>query len=90
MSTRRAAEEWPAKIATAHLVADYAMLIGSSLLRNVRVSATRNLPSNTLTSRAAFHVSARASRVVASQPLNAKEAVQKPDLSKGYPIVDHE
>lgn len=41
-------------------------------------------------SRSAFHSSASVSKIIASQPLRAKEAPTPLDAAKGYPVIDHE
>lgn len=69
------------------------MIVGSALLRNVSRAAHR-VPATSLSVRASFHSSAQASRVVSTQPLNA-QAVKPaspgvPDLTKGYPVIEHE
>ena len=39
---------------------------------------------------AGFHSTASASRIIASQPLRAKEAPTPLDAAKGYPVIEHE
>ncbi|PWN93586.1 succinate dehydrogenase [Acaromyces ingoldii] len=37
-----------------------------------------------------FHATSSASKIIASQPLRAKEAPAPLDAAKGYPVIDHE
>lgn len=37
-----------------------------------------------------FHTSSSVARIIASQPLRAKEAPTPLDAAKGYPVIDHE
>lgn len=39
---------------------------------------------------AGFHSTPKTSRIIASQPLRAKEAATPLDAAKGYPVIDHE
>ena len=65
------------------------MIVGRSLLHKVPRTTLGRVPSQALSARA-FHGSAAASRIVSSQPLNAKQSDSVPDLGNGYPVVDHE
>jgi succinate dehydrogenase (ubiquinone) flavoprotein subunit len=40
--------------------------------------------------RRSLHASRAVAKIVASQPLRAKEAAQPHDAVKGYPIIEHE
>lgn len=65
------------------------MIFGRSLSRAVARAPSSSLvaPSQRL---AGFHSTASASRIIASQPLRAKEAARPLDAAKGYPVIDHE
>ncbi|CBQ70579.1 probable SDH1-succinate dehydrogenase (ubiquinone) flavoprotein precursor, mitochondrial [Sporisorium reilianum SRZ2] len=65
------------------------MIFGRSLSRAVARAPSTSLvaPSQRL---AGFHSTAQASRIIASQPLRAKEAATPLDAAKGYPVIDHE
>ncbi|SPO22510.1 probable SDH1 - succinate dehydrogenase (ubiquinone) flavoprotein precursor, mitochondrial [Ustilago trichophora] len=65
------------------------MIFGRSLSRAVARAPSTSLvaPSQRL---AGFHSTAKASRIIASQPLRAKEASTPLDAAKGYPVIDHE
>ncbi|EST06229.1 Fumarate reductase/succinate dehydrogenase flavoprotein-like, C-terminal [Kalmanozyma brasiliensis GHG001] len=65
------------------------MIFGRSLSRAVARAPSSSLvaPSQRL---AGFHSTASASRIIASQPLRAKEAATPLDAAKGYPVIDHE
>ena len=70
------------------------MIAGSALLRSVmRTSVPRTHTMPVSVHAHAFHASAQASRVVGTQPLRAKamsSAPGVPDLTKGYPVIEHE
>ena len=70
------------------------MIAGSALLRSVmRTSVPRTHTMPVSVHAHAFHASAQASRVVGTQPLRAKamsSAPGAPDLTKGYPVIEHE
>ncbi|SNX82560.1 probable SDH1 - succinate dehydrogenase (ubiquinone) flavoprotein precursor, mitochondrial [Melanopsichium pennsylvanicum] len=65
------------------------MIFARSLSRAVARAPPSSLvaPSHRL---AGFHSTASASRIIASQPLRAKEATTPLDAAKGYPVIDHE
>ncbi|PWN46667.1 succinate dehydrogenase [Violaceomyces palustris] len=62
------------------------MFFAKSLARAV----ARPQASSLVKRSSAFHSSASASRIIASQPLRAKEAPAPLDAAKGYPVIDHE
>ena len=70
------------------------MIAGSALMRTVSRTSVPRAHSLRLSVRAnAFHASAQASRVVGTQPLRAKAMSNTPgmpDLTKGYPVIEHE
>ncbi|EPQ28213.1 uncharacterized protein PFL1_04040 [Pseudozyma flocculosa PF-1] len=59
--------------------------------RTLSRAVARNPTSSLVAHRSAgFHSTAAASRIIASQPLRAKEAPSIADAAKGYPVIDHE
>ena len=70
------------------------MIAGSALWRSVmRTSVPRTHTMPVSVHAHAFHASAQASRVVGTQPLRAKamsSAPGVPDLTKSYPVIEHE
>ena len=60
------------------------MIVGRSLLHKVPRTTLGRVPSQALSARA-FHGSAAASRIVSSQPLNAKQSESFPDRATGTP-----
>ncbi|WFD29074.1 succinate dehydrogenase [Malassezia sp. CBS 17886] len=65
------------------------MISGSALLRSVSRAPPQRLVRLSL-SACSFSTSAAALRVVANQPLRAKQSTTVPDQFSGYPVVDHE
>lgn len=72
----------------AHLTRTCVMLL-RNLSRSV-VAGPSRLSATTASSSRSFSSSRAVSKIIASQPLRAKEAPTPLDAAKGYPVIDHE
>lgn len=66
------------------------MLFRSALSRAVAAGPSSSRAAVAVTQPRLFSSSASVSKIIASQPLRAKEAPAPLDAAKGYPVIDHE
>ncbi len=65
-------------------------MIGRNVARALQRTAAPSASTSSLVSARSFQTSAAARKIIASQPLRAKEAPSPVGAAKGYSVIDHE